>query len=89
MKDQFFYGMLTHTLFCKICKAQTVTVFYIIKIVTVRDSRVTCTFSPYNICALKGAWASGKVPSSALHVCDEILPYSFFPLLMLHFPQLI
>lgn len=85
-EGSIFYGMLTHIVFCKMCKAQTVTVFYIIKILTVRDSRVMCTFSPYNIRALKGAWASGKVSSSALHVCDEILPYIFFSIANASFP---
>lgn len=36
-----------------------------------------CTFSPHNIYALQCAWASGKVSSTALHICDEILPYFF------------
>lgn len=52
---------------------------------TVRDLTAMCTFSPRNIPALQGAWASDKVSSAAPHIWEETLPY-FFSIANASFP---
>lgn len=85
-KGPIFYGMFIH---CHLQNVQSVNYYCILhnkKTMWSQRFHSYVSIFPHNFPASKGVWASGRVFSTALHTCDEILPY-FFLLLTLPFPQ--